>query len=401
MRFDKDASAAAWTLRATPILLCVLVGCSGCTDPTQPAIRNASEARSESYGAESQQFFDAGGIPRIDAGLPVPSLDAGMSDSGARLLPDSGARPFAEAPAPTESAFFGRADAPIREALINEAFASAERGRGGRSLAFKIRLAQGTRAYFKPNQTFNGTTWYAEIAAYHLDRELGLGRVAPVVGRRFEWSQLEDAAGRDARVNELVIRDGQLNGALMYWVPERLVALELPDGWIEWLRIEGEPARNSPFVRPNQLGRVPSRTSRGSVPAPDRPDRPAEMSDMIVFDYLVHNADRWGTNNTNVRTIGDGGPLMFLDNAASFTLRRPRVALMDSRLHEVQRFRRSTIDAVRRFDAQHFAARMAADPLVPSLDARQLANLEIRRHHLLEYVDGLVERHGEEAVYAW
>jgi hypothetical protein len=92
---------------------------------------------------------------------------------------------------------------------------------------------------------------------------------------------------------------------------------------------------------------------------------------------------------------------MFLDNAAGFVLRRPRIGLMDSRLAHVQRFRRSTLDAVRALDVERLQARMAADPLAPALDARQVANLEARRAHLLAHVDALVEQHGEEAVYAW
>lgn len=125
------------------------------------------------------------------------------------------------------------------------------------------------------------------------------------------------------------------------------------------------------------------------------------MSDLIVFDYLTNNLDRWGGHNTNIRTVGEGGPLMFLDNAAAFTLGRARIPLMDRRLHQVQRFRRETIDAVRDLDVEAFQARLAADPLAPTLSERQLANLEVRRRHLLEHVDGLVERHGEDAVYAW
>lgn len=304
----------------------------------------------------------------------------------------------------SEDHFFGRADLPILEALATERIVHVERGSGGRSLSFKVTLADGTQGYFKPEQSFDGMRWQAEIAAYHLDRELGLGRAAPVVGRRIEWSALEQAADGDRRVGELAIEaDGTLRGALVYWVPEPLVPPPLPDGWERWLRIEGEPDAITPFQRPNEYrdARALPRTerARGAAPAPDTPERPAELSDLMVFDYLAHNLDRWGTNNTNVRTVGEGGPLMFLDNAASFTLPRERVPLMDRRLEHVQRFRRSTVDAVRRFDVERFEARLARDPLAPELDDRQRENLEARRRHLLAHVDALVEEHGQDAVY--
>jgi hypothetical protein len=313
-------------------------------------------------------------------------------------------------------------DAPIRSALRREAIAEVERGGGGRSLGFRITFADGTRAYFKPDQAFNGTSWYAELVAYHLDRALGLGRVAPVVGRRFEWRALAEAAGDDERIEEIAVdEDGRVVGALIWWVPERLVPVALPRGWQRWLRIDDERPEVNPFQRPGsyRAARAAAREARrereaagereatpqpetpAEPPRPDTPQRPAELSDLIVFDYLVHNADRWGTRNTNVRCVGEGGPLMYLDNAAAFTLRRPRVGIMDTRLAQVQRFRRATIDAIRALDLEAFARRLEHDELGPLLDEHQLEALATRRAHLLRYVDRLVERFGEAAVYPW
>ena len=301
-------------------------------------------------------------------------------------------------------AFFSHVDAPIRDALRTSPLASAERGRGGRSLGFKVTLEDGTRGYFKPDQEFNGMSWNAEVAAYYLDRELGFGRTAPVVSRRFDYAALEEAAGRDSRVSELHVDEaGQLTGAVIWWVPERLTPVSLPDGWQRWLRVEGSPAALTPFQRPGAYRRAAQAHERtpmpSATPEPDVADRPAELSDLILFDYLTNNLDRWGGNNTNIRTVGAGGPIMFLDNAAGFTLRRPRNSMQDRRLAEVQRFRRSTIDALRSFDVEHYAARLAQDSNGQILDARHLTNLEIRRQHVLAHVDALVAEHGAEAVY--
>jgi len=304
--------------------------------------------------------------------------------------------------------FFEHRDRPIRSDLANQGVATVERGHGGRSLGFKITLADGTRAYFKPSQSFTGMSWQAELAAFHLDRELGLGRVAPSIGRRIDWSAIEPAAGDDRRVSELNVVDGQLDGALIWWVPERLRAVELPNGWQRWLRIDDALPAVSPFQRPlayrERIAALTDETEAPTVPSapdPDRPDRPAELSDLMVFDYLIHNGDRWGTNNTNIRTLETGGPLMYLDNAAGFTMRRARTHLMDTRLAQVQRFRRSTIDAVRHFSMRRFQARLERDPLAPLLDEAQLENFEVRRAYLLDYVDGLLERFGQAQVYAW
>lgn len=342
-------------------------------------------------------------VPRPDAGI-----DAGPGDAGALDAGHDAARPDAGIVrvGPT-GRFFEHADAPIRASLANEAIAEVERGGGGRSLGFRVTLADGTRAYFKPAQTFSGMSWQAELAAFHVDRLLGLGRAAPSIGRRVEWSALEAAAGEDARIPELLPVEGQLDGALIWWVPERLRAVELPPGWERWLRIDEEFPIVSPFQRANvvreAIAALEADTPARVVPVPpppDREDRPAELSDLIVFDYLIHNGDRWSENHSNLRTLETGGPIMYLDNAAGFTMRRPRTALMDARLGCVQRFRRPTIARVRALTVARFTARLDADPLAPLLDAEQLEHFEERRRYLLEYVDGLVARFGQDAVYS-
>ncbi len=380
MRKLGDGGAAGWTRSAWALCLCALAGCAAGTP--------ASKASA----------------PRPDAGVDAGPPDAGLPDAGHDAArPDAGivrVRPTGR--------FFDHPDAPIREALANEAITEVRRGGGGRSLGFRVTLADGTRAYFKPAQTFSGMSWQAELAAFHLDRLLGLGRTAPSVGRRVEWSALEAAAGDDARIPELLPVDGALDGALIWWVPEPLRAVELPDGWERWLRVDEDVPPITPFQRANlyraAIAALDDDTPAREVPeppAPDREDRPAELSDLIVFDYLIHNGDRWSENHSNLRTLETGGPLMFLDNAAGFTMRRPRTALMDARLGCVQRFRRSTIDAVRALTTRRFTARLDADPLAPLLDEEQLEHFEERRTHLLAYVDGLVERFGEDAVYVW
>lgn len=333
---------------------------------------------------------------------PPPPLDAGF-DAG----PDAGHDAGPPYRLGRTGRFFGHRDRPIRNALANAPVAEVTRGHGGRSLSFRITLEDGTEGYFKPEQAFNGMRWSSEIAAFHLDRELGLGRVAPCVARRVAWADLEAAAGGDAREDELAVgEEGTLRGAFVWWVPERLRPLPLPDGWEAWLRIDATRPAVSPFQRPGAYRTALAAATEGArqpiedPPTPDRPERPAELSDVIVFDYLTQNTDRWGGNNTNLRTVGEGGELMFLDNAAGFVLGR-RVPIMDQRLAEVQRFRRRTVAAVRALDVDRLQSRLEDDPLAPALDPRQLAHLEARRDFLVAYVDGLVERYGEDEVLAY
>jgi len=307
-------------------------------------------------------------------------------------------------------AFLGEPDGPRIDALRSERILSTKKGKGGRSLAFKITLADGTEGYFKPKQSFSAAHWYSEVAAYYLDRELGLGRVPPTTGRRFAWAELRKAAGNDKRVQELEIeKDETIGGAFVWWIPDPLVRLKLGRKWERWIRIQ-KSLPITPYQRPvdyradvNGRPGVREATDPGRplASAPDTEERAAELSDMIVFDYLTQNVDRWGGNFTNVRTRGKGGPLIYLDNGAGFWLGEQRLGLMEARLKALQRFRRSTVDAVRELDLERFAKRLAADPLAPVLNDRQLDGLKRRQRALLAHVDRMIDRYGEQEALAW
>ncbi len=308
------------------------------------------------------------------------------------------------------AAFLGHPDRSRIEALRAAEIAQVKKGKGGRSLAFRITLTDGTRGYFKPKQSFSAAHWYSEIAAYYLDRELGMGRVPPTTGRRFRWSQLQAAAGTDSRVSELGIeKNGTVKGAFVWWVPEPLERVRMGRGWERWVRVQ-KSLPITPYQRPvdyrADLNRRPgireaTDPSRPTAQAPDIDARPAELSDLIVFDYLTQNVDRWGGDFTNLRSRGKGGPLIYLDNGAGFWLGDQRLGLMEARLKALQRFRRSTIDSVRTLDIERFASRLREDPLAPVLNEKQLDGLEQRRRAVLEHVDAMVARFGEARVFAW
>jgi hypothetical protein len=277
-----------------------------------------------------------------------------------------------------------------------------------------LTLAAGDPGYFKPEQAVSSAHWYAEVAAYYLDRALGLGRVPPLVSRRVAWKLLAPAAGTDLRVGEVAVAtDGTVRGALIHWLPEKLVPAHTPPGWENWVRVEPF-ARTavSPYQRAAVLGAevaaARGRTRRAEtahsyydqVPVPSRADLPAELSDMIVFDFLTLNYDRWGGDNTNVLTLGAGGPLVFLDNGDGFSVGPVRRSLLDARLAPLQRFRRATINALRALDIAKLGRSLSADPLAPILDAHMLQDLGLRRDAVLEHVATQQRRFGD-AVYAW
>jgi hypothetical protein len=341
-----------------------------------------------------------GATPSPDRTAPVlgSSVEAGANAPADATEASAPGAPAEEMPA---DRVFGPQEDAHREALARGAIARVLKGTGGRSLAFKITLEDGTEGYFKPHQRFSGSNWHAEVASYYLDRALGLGRVPPTIGRRLPWAPLWRASAGDERVDEVhVEEDGTVRGAFVWWIPEPLTPITPGAHWERWVRVGGA-IDVSPLVAAHQWRRALREghgQHDGDLRAPDHPDRPAELSDMILFDYLTHNLDRWGGRFTNVRTRGRGGPLIYLDNAAGFFPGQRRIGLMDARLHVVQRFRRSTVDAIRALDVERFAERLQRDPLAPVLEAHDLEGLAVRRRHLLEHVDAMVRRFGDDAL---
>lgn len=274
-------------------------------------------------------------------------------------------------------------DADALSRLAAEPIASIVENRGGSSVTFKARFADGARAAVKPEQEKWRVGHRAEIAAYHLDRVLGLGRVAPVAGRRFERAALRAhlvaAGAKDdwlARFDRDVIdRNAVIDAAVIAWHPKTLGRAEPPRGWTDGL-------------------------SSDEGPRADVASRLGEWSDMVVFDFLIDNTDRW--SGGNVLTLGPGGPLIYLDNAAGFSPWR-NGATTRERLDPLCRFRKPTIDALRALTARGLGATLAKslkhDALSPVLNDGQLAELDVRARLLLEHADRCVARLSERVVY--
>lgn len=357
------------------VVACLLAGCGSAPDATPtPAAAPPPAAPAPS--------------------APVLATDAGDAEDAAIVV--------------ARDAFLGDDDGPHLDVLSHGEITLIERGSGGRSLAFRLTFTDGSQGYFKPAQTFSGSHFYAEIASYHLDRLLGLGRVPPTVGRRLPWAPLRAAGAGDGRLDEALVDGESVCGSLSYWIPTPLVRLRAGLGWEAWVRFGGGLAI-SPFQRARLYAAQatgalelpePVETTRAAE-RPDTDDRAAELSDLVLFDYLTENIDRWGGDYTNVRTLGAGGPLVYLDNAAGFIASHDTSpGFMDARLHAVQRFRRSTVEAIRGLSIDALRVRVEADACAPILDERLYAQLEERRTALLAHVDRMVAEHGERAL-AW
>lgn len=388
--------------------LCLLGGCS--TEAPLPGVADLPwvAAALKNSSAPSPTVRQARRPLSLTTGSPAAQFDAGVASSF-----------FAGTTRPLPNVrlgsghFLGVPDQLMRERMLQGEVAAIKKGSGGRSLAFKLTFTDGTEAYFKPAQSFSGANWYAEVAAYHLDRVLGLGRVPPVVSRRMPWRMLRPAARGDFRVPEVHIEaDGSVRGALIYWLDGDLEPASTPPGFENWLRVETFAAwALSPYKRLAAYG-LDQRENRRRVraglpprlyfdqPPEEAPDLAAALSDMVIFDYLTLNIDRWGGQNGNVLTYGPDHQLIFLDNGAGFSLGPPTRGLMEDRLVLLQRFRRSTVAALKAMSLADFERRLDGEVLAPIMGRELRAGVGIRRERVLQHIQQMERQHGSE-VYAW
>lgn len=260
---------------------------------------------------------------------------------------------------------------------IRSARITGRRQVGSTSVNFHLTLASDVEAAYKPRAQGHSEDYRAEIAAYRLNRLLGLNRVPPAISRVVPRTQLH--LRPDTRV--IVERDGNVRGAAIYWVPvlrDSMIDREREiERWSRWLR-------------------------QGNQVPPDQSVRAEEISTLIVFDYLTGNYDRWSGQNV---PMDSAGHLVYRDNNGGFV--EPFGDGMHQNvmrwLRRVQRFSRGVIERARALTPAAVRAEMALDPDTahPPLTDAQIASLMRRRDTLVAYVDALVQRYGAANVMPW
>lgn len=264
---------------------------------------------------------------------------------------------------------------------------------GGTSLSLRVDFENGTRAAFKPEQTHPQSDPRREIAAYRIDRLLGIGRVPPAKATSIAVSELIAAADPGHRTfitgrleDEAIARGGMLHGELSWWVPEIKLAkigpykIDDPEGKQLW----------SAYLQPGAKIPEESRAMAEQIAA------------IILFDVLIDNPDRW--TGSNAEMSPDGKTLYFMDNTLSFSIftvghewnlgALRRIAVFPRRL--VERIRALTEDSLRG------ALQLTDDHgLGPLLNPTEIRAIILRRDNLMKYVDAQIAQHGEDAVLAF
>ena len=296
------------------------------------------------------------------------------------------------APVPGElTVFHGVSDDLLLQPLREGAISEVEVNSGGSSISLRIDFDNGARAAFKPQQV----SWHSmprkEIAAYRINRLLGMSSVAPAIGRAFSFDELIERLDPEhafhlPRLQEEILRDaeGRVVGELSWWIPI-----------IDHAKVDG-------FRVDSMEGIVTWKrylTADAPVPHAQWP-MVAQISDMVLYDFLINNPDRW--SGGNVRCSEDRTTLYFMDNTMGFAPQPQGNSKSRIYLERVQKFSRALVRALRVLDESRIRDALAVDadagPFDPLLQPDELEALLARRDYALRYIDGLIAVYGEDSV---
>jgi hypothetical protein len=309
--------------------------------------------------------------------LPAPWSMASEPDRGfPPLSPDVAQE--------TAGTFMGMEDDFLIERLRSQPIVRMKFNKGGSSLSFRVDFADGSRAAFKPAQTNLQTIPRKEVAAYRINRLLGLGAVPPatprMVSRADMFSHLHpETVVMIPRIRAETIFDprGNTAGVMMYWVPiVKDSGLDTPEGIAQstrWL------------------------TQGQAIPA-EKHALAAQMADLLVFDFLTANPDRY--SGGNMLTNEDGSRLLFMDNTLSFFIEPQGSEKNRIALARAQRFSRRLTQALDRISEEtliHILTQ-ASEGDYEILTKPEIRAVVARRDYILKYIDSLIATYGANEV---
>jgi hypothetical protein len=138
--------------------------------------------------------------------------------------------------------------------------------------------------------------------------------------------------------------------------------------------------------------------THGTPIAPDKRPVAAQLSDLIVFDFLISNPDRY--SGGNMKMSPDGTHLYFMDNTMAFFLdpnghEKTRAALL-----RTQRFSRHLYRALDRLSVRRLEHELAAEKDSPYeiLTPSEMRAVVARRDVIKKHIEGLVALYGEPNV---
>jgi hypothetical protein len=283
--------------------------------------------------------------------------------------------------------FMGMSDELLLERVRTQPIVRFKVNHGGSSLSFRIEFADGSRAAWKPNQTNLQTIPRKEIAAYRLNRLLGLNAVPPAAPRAVAREELlshlhPESLSSIPRIEAETIfgPGGKTMGTASYWIPV---------------------IKDSGFDTPDGQRLAQTWLSQGEVIPADQREMAAQLSNLAVFDFLTCNPDR--LSGGNMKMSPDGKQLYYMDNTMSFFVEPAGKEKTREELNRVQRFSRSTYKALERISVPTLEQILSEETGTPYeiLTPAEIRAVVQRRDVVREYVTVLVSQFGERNVFTF
>jgi len=284
--------------------------------------------------------------------------------------------------------FLGVSDQELLEPLRTGEVVAVKFNRGGSSISLRVDFDNGARCAFKPAQTNYQTVPRKEVAAYRISRLLGLSSVQPAIGRAFPAEQIFTSVTASSREylprlrSEIIREQGMIVGELSWWIPT-----------IQSVMVDGFPVDSVDGIV--SLKRY---LDVGATIPEEQRTLMRQISNMLVFDFLINNSDRW--SGGNVKVSEDGETLFFMDNTLSFSPHPRAERRVRLYLQRTRTFSRRLIEALRNLDEDVVRQALAEDPGAFEflLTEQEIDAMFSRRDIALAYVDELIAQHGEKAV---
>jgi len=284
----------------------------------------------------------------------------------------------------TTGTFLGMSDELLLERVRTAPIVRFKLNHGGSSLSFRAEFADGSRAAWKPMQTNMQSVPRKEVAAYRLNRLLGLHAVPPAAPRAVSREELlghlhPESLEKLPRIKAETVfgPDGRTIGTASYWIPV---------------------IKDSGFDTPEGRRQTQAWLTQGQPIPPDQMAMAAQVSNLIVFDFLTSNPDRY--SGGNMKMSPDGKQLFFMDNTMSFYVDGDGYEKNRDVLFKTQRFSRSlyqALDAVTVSNMQRALAEELGTPY-EILTPAEIAAVISRRGVVQRYIASLIAQHGEANV---
>ncbi|MDA3862544.1 MAG: hypothetical protein PF689_01605 [Deltaproteobacteria bacterium] len=252
--------------------------------------------------------------------------------------------------------------------------------KGGSTISLRLVFADGSKAAFKPEQYHEQTVPRFEIAAYVINKLLGLDCVAPATWRTITKKELfSKLVVKNRYLRKRIVReikynkDGTIDGEVSTWIkviiPVKLESLKWRKRWIGWV---------SPWGRLNRKNFAYA----------------AQISNMIIFDYMINNPDRFSGNNTF--TDKSRKKFYFMDNTYSFYPDYEDIGNARFYLNQVRRFSLEMIRKIQKFTTKSLKQELAKikNPPWKILSDKEIKAVMTRRNILLDHINKKIAQFG-------